>query len=213
MITVACVRTGKKYGVEYVDRLRAGVARHLKYRHRFVCLTDGPDELPGYEVVPISLPGWWGKLSLFEPTWRVGERVLFFDLDCVPIGDLTPLADLRVPFGICDNFARLAGAAWPCAYNSSVMTLGPDWGAHIWEAFSSDADGFIERAGQYGDQKVIEELEPDAVVLQQVLPLGFFLGYRDLPAKPRAAAIVVFAGSKKPHNTKCQWVRDAWMRS
>ena len=42
---VACVRTGKRYGVEYVARLKAGVARHLTMPHRFMCLTDRPRDL------------------------------------------------------------------------------------------------------------------------------------------------------------------------
>ena len=96
---VACVRNGTKYGTDYVYRLRAMVERHLKVPHWFVCLTDRPDELPDVVTVDIKrhgLPGWFAKMALFEPTWRNGQRVIYFDLDTVICGDLKPLAALAV---------------------------------------------------------------------------------------------------------------------
>ena len=88
---VACVRTGQKYGIEYVTRLRSMVARHLPQPHRFVCFTDYPNELPiDMETLPVSpnLPGWWAKFHVFEPTWRAGEHVVYLDLDTIIIGDI-----------------------------------------------------------------------------------------------------------------------------
>lgn len=202
---VSCVRTGDKFGPEYVHRLENAVRRHLPIQYRFVCLTDSDCR---------GLPGWWGKMCLLEPSWRRDERVLYFDLDTVPVGDLSPLAELDVQFGICDNFARLAGNDWPCAYNSSVMTIAPNWGGDVWDAFETDRDGIMARAGRYGDQKAIEELVPDAALLQEHLPTGFFVGYRELSkhaVPPPSCSIVVFAGSHKPHNTNCKWVQKAWI--
>ena len=37
---VLCMKWGDKYGPEYVNRLYAMVARHLRGPFRFVCLTD-----------------------------------------------------------------------------------------------------------------------------------------------------------------------------
>lgn len=213
---VACVRTGQKYGVEYVLRLKSAVVQHLPMPHRFVCITDNPQELPSdIETIQVKngLHGWWGKMQLFEPSWRAGQRVVYFDLDTVPVGDLAPLADLDVPFGICDNFARLAGGDWPCAYNSSVMTISPEFGADMWEWFNKHRQGIMQRYRRTGDQSAIEEWTKDATLLQYALPPGFFIGYRELQKhkmQPPEASIVVFAGSHKPHNTDCAWAREAW---
>ena len=60
-ITFACVKWGTKYGPEYVNKLYAGVMRHLgnmwQPKARFVCFTEDPSDLhPDIEVVPFPVP-------------------------------------------------------------------------------------------------------------------------------------------------------------
>lgn len=190
------------------------LARHLASPHRFVVLTDRPEDLPGYEtiLVPATLPGWWAKMALFEKRWRAGERVLYFDLDTVICGDLAPLADLQIDFGICANFTRAAGhPTWPCRYGSCVMTIGPELGEGAWNEFQASAGDTMERIGGYGDQMAIEELIPEAELLQGLLPKDYFVHYRKLTdVKPEGCALVIFGGSSKPSNCTVPWARDAW---
>jgi hypothetical protein len=212
---VACVRTGTKYGPEYVMRLEAAVARHLRQPYQFVCLTDRPQELPLVTCIDISrhgLDGWWGKMALFEFAAKRRERVVYFDLDTVVVGDLSPLALIGAEFGICGSFTRAAGHLdWPCRYGSCVMTLAPGFGAEIWQAFAAARTDLMMRAGRYGDQWAIELLWPAATILQDCLPEGFFLGYRDLTeARPEGCSLVIFAGRSKPHTCDHQWIVDAW---
>ncbi|MEN6306098.1 MAG: hypothetical protein ABFD96_25455 [Armatimonadia bacterium] len=212
---VACVRTGTKYGPEYVTRLEAGVARHLQREHRFVCLTDRPQDLPGvwtHDIGPTHLKGWWGKMALFDFAARIGERVIYLDLDTVVVGDLTPLADLDCEFAICGSFTRAAGnLKWPCRYGSCIMSFAPGFGAEVWQQFTAAPAHHMVEAGIYGDQMIIERLLPAATILQEVLPPGYFLGYRDLgAAKPGPCALVIFAGNSKPHNCNEDWIRTAW---
>lgn len=72
---MACIRWGRKYGPEYVERLAAGVRRHLQRDHRFVCFTDDPDALSamaGVVAKPLGTAacgewrGWWHKTFLFS---------------------------------------------------------------------------------------------------------------------------------------------------
>lgn len=217
---VACVRTGDKYSVDYVTRLQAAVSRHMPVDYRFVCLTDKPSALASVcETIDISmlyLPGWWGKMALFKPDWRRGEDVVYLDLDTVVIGSLFPLAALTVDFGICANFTRAAGHTdWPCRYGSCVMKIGAGTLIHhVWDMFDYDRGVWMEKFKKTGDQHLIENALPDATLLQEVLPAGFFLGYRDLAshldAPPLGCSLVVFAGSHKPDNSKMPWVRAAW---
>lgn len=217
---VACVRTGGRYPPHYVFRLRDMVAKHLKRSHRFVCFTDRMGDLEGTGVAAVDietlrLKSWWGKMALFARDWREDQRVLYFDLDTVIIGDLAPLADLSLDFGICENFTRLSGnVEWPCSYGSCVMTFGPSFDGELFARFWKDRFALMDRAGKFGDQKTIEELMPDASLLQRHLPAGFFLGYRNLPKHrarpPKNCSVVIFAGGSKPHNCGVNWVKEAW---
>lgn len=73
-MTVACVRWGDKYGVEYVERLALGVRRHLSGRHCFVCFTDDVEALRGMDGVEgrvlgegcLKWTGWWNKAFIFS---------------------------------------------------------------------------------------------------------------------------------------------------
>lgn len=215
IVNVACVCVGKKYAPDYVYRLLKGVARHTTRAHRFMVYTDAPDNFPGLHTVraPDNLPGWWAKMMLFDPSHRLGKTTIYLDLDNVPVGNLNPLFDLRVEFGICENFTRLAGFEWPCKFGSCVMTFAPDFGFDVWRQFCAGRDSFIQTCGHFGDQKAIEMLHPAATTLQDVLPTDFFLHYRKLTDIPRNnAALVIFGGAAKPHNTQWQWVRNEWAR-
>lgn len=215
MITVACVRTGTRYGTEYVYRLKRGVARNLNQPHRFVCLTDRPDELVNVETIDVSgdgLQGWWAKLILLQLAAGSSDRIIYLDLDTVVCGDLSPLAELDVAFGICGNFTRAAGCmTWPCRYGSCVMSFAAGFGKAEWAEFNQRREFYMGQAGYYGDQKAFELLIPAATILQDVLPPGFFLGYRDITEqKPEHCGLVIFAGKSKPHNCTTEWIVDAW---
>jgi hypothetical protein len=211
---VACVRNGTKYSVDYVYKLKAMVERHLGTPHWFVCLTDRPEELQDVMTVNIErhmLPGWFAKMALFEPTWRRGQRVLYFDLDTVICDSLDELAALDVEFGICANFTKRAGFRMLCNYGSCVMTIGANELERVWEEFVDECPRWISAAGPHGDQWIIEKLVPVATLLQDALRPEFFLGYRDLTdTKPPGCSVVIFAGNQKPHNCNEEWIAREW---
>ena len=218
MITVACVRAGKKYGINYVEKLRNMVNRHLKVDHEIICLTDQPDSIPGVTFIQCSfsdLNGWWAKLLLFDPAIRGSNHCIYFDLDTVIVGDITPLSVPLKTFQICQNFTRLSGnKSYPCDFGSCVMVFPEGWGRFVWEAFYRDRKHLMQKC-RYGDQQAIELIIRDAqepvLYLQDMLPPGFFVGRRDFTnEKPKGAAVMVFAGNHKPHNTPHRWLKDAW---
>lgn len=221
-LTVACVRTGTKYDLDYVARLRDGVARHLDRPHRFICLTDqvaAPIDVEPVWIGHLDLQGWWGKMALFSPAVRGAGRCLYLDLDSVIVGDLAPLADWDGDFAICENFTRLAGhATWPCRYGSCAMVFRDGWGQDVWDAFRGDRLRIMVESPK-GDQQAIEHLVPDAALLQRELAArghrGFFLNKRDLARHPECApagaALVVFGGAQRPHNCRVEWVAKHWI--
>lgn len=121
MLTVACVLSQgpkRNYDVTHVLRLEDMVAQHLKQSYRFVCVDDSP------------YPGWWAKVSLFEPR-RFSGRVLYLDLDVDVVGNLDDLADYEAPF------AAISDYEFPLTINSSVMAWDAGYLDHIYNNFSA----------------------------------------------------------------------------
>jgi hypothetical protein len=212
---IACVRTGQVYPFEYVTKLRNMVQRNLiKIDYRMVCLTDQPERCEWVDFIDISameLNGWWGKMALFDMAWRNRSQIIFFDLDTVIVGDVSPLLNVPDEFAILDSPVRLAGGAtYPCKFNSSCMVIGAGRCEFMWKRFDKERRHLIAQHAQYGDQKVIEVLYPDAASLNRLMPKGFFCNYRHLTMHEPEAAVVNFGGSHKPHNCPIPWVQKAW---
>ncbi len=226
MLTFACVLTGDKYPVGDVARLQSMVARNLDRLHEFICLTDrtdiGQPDWPAnvrrVDISGLALPGWWGKMAVFDPVMRGVGRTIYLDLDSVIVGDLAPLAMWADgPFGICENFTRLGGhATWPCRFGSCAMVFAPGWGERVWQDFEADRDE-IMAACPRGDQQAIELLVPGAEFLQDGLPAGFFLHYRDLKTHwahaPPADSVVVLGDDHNPNNNGTPCSRAIWRKA
>lgn len=223
VLTVACVWTGTKYPIDYVKRLFAGVARHLSVPFHLMVIADHRNAVQALDefsdevgVVETRLPGWFAKMELFNTRIRGGDRWLYFDLDTVLIRSIDPLAQADIDFGICANFTRRSGNdRWPCGYGSCCITLAPGYGDHIWRGFLKPAprgrDWMHAAKGNWGDQWVIEQLDPHATLLQDVMPPGFFIGRRELTdTLPDRASVVVFAGNQRPDNSPHRWVAEHW---
>lgn len=96
------------YAPETVYALREMIRRHYTHPHRFVCVTDRPEELPGVETIPLwtdhsqvpspfgtSYPSCYRRLKVFAPDAGqiFGPRLVSIDLDTVIVRDVTPLFD------------------------------------------------------------------------------------------------------------------------
>lgn len=212
-LVVACVRVGDKYSADYVDRLYNGVKRHLNVPFTFVVVGDATYPGRPYTTMTSYYPNWWSKMVLFGKLWRHGRRVIGLDLDTVVCGPLDHLAEIDDPLAICGSFVRAAGHSnWPCAYGSCVMVLNDSLGNDAFAKFLNDPKAVMKKHEQYGDQKFIEEVYPKATILQDVLPDGFFLNYRNLPGTegPGPASLVIFGGKNKPDNCNVKWVKEEW---
>jgi hypothetical protein len=129
---ILCMKWGTKYGPEYVNRLYAMVARHLRGAFQFVCLTDdGRGVRPEVRCLPIpslDLPAGipergWTKLTTFAANLHgLTGTALFLDLDVVIVDDITPFFEQPGEFFIIHDWKR----PWRITGNSSVyrFTLG-----------------------------------------------------------------------------------------
>ena len=126
-VVVVCLKWGKRYNADYVNRLCASARRRMP-KHisaSFVCFTEDPDGIDDYvetRTLPEGFPLWWGKAYLFsEDAGLDGQRVLFLDLDQVIVGPLDALVAYQGPLALLhtDTIAcELASGG----YNSSVIS-------------------------------------------------------------------------------------------
>ena len=218
-LTVVCVKWGKLYGAEYVNKLARGVLRHLGERlvTRFVCFTDDPTGLIA-QVEARPLPerpewqGWWFKACLFSAEAALRGRILYLDLDTVLSGSLVPLAAYN------GGFALLAAADFNAeegntdGYNSSVMLWDAGGGSdaplrQLHDAIAPEVFRCLMRWDHW-----VEMVVPRATLLQRELP-GLCVDYKSACAEsgpPAGAAVVCFPRAPKPHEVEADWVREHW---
>ena len=226
-VNVICMKWGSMYGPEYVNRLRAGVRRHLHRPHRFVCFTDTAEGLdPGIEAMPIpslGLPAGhndrrWQKLSVFgRELADLRGSTLFLDLDLVVVDALDPFFELPGSFRIIrdadlfrsklrrklnperDRFLRMIG-------NSSVFRFGIGEHAYILDTFVADPDAATRRylmSQQFQSAQLAEHGELEywpkgwCVSFKNDCIPRFPRNYFADPQLPTGARIVVFAGRLK----------------
>lgn len=201
MLNVVAVQVGNYCGrgAEYAQRLFDGFARHLpQTEYKFFCLTDDPKTLPP-RVEPIEpdpgLNGWWNKLSLFKPGVLPKGRVLFSDLDAMPIGDLTAIASYQGPFAAIRDFYNHVHL------QSALMAWEAGTMGHIWEGWNNEGRPQTDPGG---DQVVIERWQGKADYWQDILP-GQVMGFKDcrrLGGIPSCARMICFHGRPRPHEIK-----------
>lgn len=198
---VACVKTGSKYGPEYVNKLASMVRRHTTIPYDFICLTDDKAGLTVKTLpIPSWPPGWWAKLYIFGHPVLFNERVLFIDLDTVIVDNIDALLNYRGDFCIIQDW-------WANCYNSSVMSKGPGYGHHIVSRWNENIMNQM-----HGDQDWITKQVGEVDTWNWVAP-GLIGSYKadDLAEDPRKFSLVCFHGDPKPHVFTEGWVRDNWI--
>jgi hypothetical protein len=137
-VNVLCIKWGKKYGPEYVNKLHSMVRRHLHRPFRFVCLTDdGAGIDPAIEVKPIPMVGFdefdqrkpwtfghgWLKLTSFaNPLYDLQGRTLFLDLDIVILDSLDPFFDQQGEFIVIKEWDKKDGTGNTSCYLYTIGT-------------------------------------------------------------------------------------------
>jgi hypothetical protein len=218
MLTVVTWLWGTKYPPEYVYRLRAGVKRHLKTPHRFVCVTNRKVDC---ETIPLEDPqllpvrdGCYVRLRMFDPEWqeRHGiERIVCLDLDLICVGTLDPLFDGPEPFLILHG-----GHFNPCPFNGSVQMITRGACPEIWSRFNveeAEKAAVIEGKWRGSDQTWIAHVAPDAPGWTYEDGIYGFRkpGWPRSNELPKNARIVAFPGGKDPSKfTGYRWLRENW---
>lgn len=213
---ILCMKWGTKYGPEYVNRLYAMVARHLRGPFRFVCLTDQVDgirsEVQCLPIPDLALPEGlpergWKKLTTFSP--ELGDlhglrgTALFLDLDVVIVDDITPFFEVPGRFVIIHDWKR----PWRVTGNSSVYRF--ELGAHADVLAKFRAEHAAMRAQFRNEQAYLSDVLHQQGVLSywdaawcasykyHCIP-GWPTSYWRDPVIPPGARIVIFHGVMNP---------------
>ncbi len=209
-VTVACVlKTGGDFKAEHVRLLQIQVQEHLKAPHRFLCLTDDPGvTFCDTEPLTQGWDGWWSKIELFR-TGVVDHKglTLYFDLDTVITGDLSPLAEYPHDFSMLARFRDDSRCA------SGVMA----WrGLHryVYDTFRRRPHRFMREYDEpkQQDQAYIEDqvlakfqFRPD--IIQNIVKVQSYknhIGPGNTPAED--TAVVCFHGQPRPWDVSEPWI-------
>lgn len=209
---VVCVKWGKKYGPDYVNKLYRGVLKFLtEVPFDFTCFTENPEGLEeGILVIPLAenWTGWWGKATLFSEIGIEG-RMLYIDLDTVITGSLNDLARYS------GNFAVMGTADLECekakdGYNTSIIAWNSEFGKEIYtvlKMYYNQTLKFICRFDFWTEMMV-----KNADTVQELFP-GQFLDYLTYCKNevPQGCRMVCFPREPKPHDFTSDWIKELWI--
>lgn len=217
-VNVLCIKWGKKYGPEYVNKLHNMVGRNLKRPFRFVCLTDDAAGIdPQIEVKPIPAIGFdefdqrkpwtfahgWLKLTSFaSPLYDLQGRTLFLDLDIVILDSLDPFFEQKGEFIVIREWDKSDGTGNTSAY---IYTIGAHTDAldhlkHNYPASIADVrneqefiTGYLSRQGKlsYWPEAWCRSFK------RHCLRRGL-MGWFAPPVIPPGARIIAFHGKPNP---------------
>ena len=222
-VNVLCLKWGRYYSVDYVNRLYANVRAHLKRPFRFVCVTDRTDGVdPHIDCAPMppdpglrfhKWPNVHAKPMLFKKGYAGLEGpTLFLDIDLLVIGELDKFFDYRPgDFCIIHNWVELRKRLFrklPDIGNSSCFRFdaGTDVSNGVYECFMRDKgnpelDYYFRHGSQKFQTRAMKEVGtvswwPDEWVAsfkRTCIPVFPFNLFMT-PRRPKTASIVAFHG-------------------
>ena len=152
------------FGPETVNTLARMVRRHYRTDVRVVCVTDEPEGIDtSVEIIPAwndfahvpsphgeKQPSCYRRLRAFHPDVGqvFGERFVSMDLDCVIVGDMTPLWERDEDFVIWGDTGPRT------LYNGSMFLMTAGARPQVWERFNPESSPMTSKsAGFWGSDQ------------------------------------------------------------
>jgi len=210
-LNLVVFKWGKKYGPEYVDRLKAGLERHLKQEFKFCVIAPQEEDEPLTKI-----PGCFARLRAFSPEWQerhgLSGRIVCIDLDVVITGSLDVLFDRPEPFVILSG----ANSSNPCPVNGSLWMLRSGYRPDVWSDFSIARSYEVKFDSFPDDQAWFWAKMPDFASWACGPKSGVYAFQKPQwpkgDALPADARLVAFPGWRDPFRfTHLDWVRKHWI--
>lgn len=203
---------GDKYTNGYVDKLQAGLVRHMKQEYQFRVFMPDPDDMPLTEI-----PGCFARLRMFDLAWqdrqglKASDQLVCLDLDNIITRSLDTLFVRSEPFVILQG----ANSMNPCPFNGSVMMLRAGSHPEVWSDFSLEAASKMPFFEFPDDQGWLHHKLPNAAGWQCGPRSGIYAyGKRHWPPGsnlPKDAKMVAFFGRRDPSQyLHVPWVKAHW---
>ena len=211
--TILCMKWGKKYGSDYVNRLYSMVQRNLEGDFRMVCLTDSfvgiRKEVDCFPIPDLKLDfngpeRGWKKLSVFsEKLYDIRGVTLFLDLDVVIKGDLGPFFDFPGEFLIIHDWMR----PWRVTGNSSVFRFDCGTLPEVLSHFQLHTEKIKE---QFRNEQAYLSAKVHALGKLKYWPSSWCVSWKyhcipsfpfnfwQIPKAPLSAKVLVFHGVVNP---------------
>jgi hypothetical protein len=240
MIKYFLVWTGTKFHPKYIQVIANKLHKSTLQEHSFVIFTDKPHEevlmtlsmissnlIETYNVSEYELDGYFNKLLMFKYLEESdsGFDALYFDLDVIILlGSMDHLIQkLRenvgeYSFGVLRNFQHEICENPPALYQSSMLYFGADYAGDVWYEFNKKRQYYLTKHKPigYGDQTIIEEIDPEGVIIQDFLDRPDRIVSFKIPRKrwnlTEGIWIVIFHGvpSIAEASKGSEWIRHNW---
>lgn len=216
---IICMKWGKKYGAEYVNRLYNMVKRHCTLDFIMVCLTDDSTGIDSaircYPIPELNLPAnlperGWKKLTTFKPQlYDLKGTALFLDIDIVIVDNIDCFFTHKAQHDDSVMIIRDWKKPWRMVGNSSVyrFKVGQNTYPNLLSYFEQNFEtirGQVRHEQaflsnylrehhhlEYWDSSWCVSFKYQCV---QKFPLSFFKA----PTIPHGAKIVIFHGEVNP---------------
>lgn len=198
MVTVACLLWGywgDGHGIEYVHKLRDRIYDHMTVPHDFVCFSDR--DIPGVKTIRFQPKFRWNlnKMILYRPDNGLKGRVLAFDLDIVPMGNLDDFAAYDGRFAVCESFnPQMKGLA-----GGSIMGFEAGTLPFLWDDLESCSGKWTDRTG--GSERLYYRTQIKNCDFWQDLMPGQIASFKRhcQDGIPHDTRILCFHGKPRPH--------------
>jgi hypothetical protein len=189
------LKSGGEYNASHVLSLKNGIEKNTKVPISFICLSD--TSIDGVKTIPLTddLKGWWSKLELFKQS----GPAIYFDLDTIIVGDLTPLIEVARNNHFCILRDIYLGEKSPMSMGSGVMT----WNSNMKRLYNVFKNAPEKHMSLFrGDQNFIQHVIDKSTVkfFQDIMP-GFFSSFKaHVRGKgiPTGTGVIVFHGPPRP---------------
>ena len=233
-VDCACVIHSSGYDWIYVERLYNMLCRSLSAQVRMHVYTEHDRSVPPHMIKHCleEWPGiagpkksWWYKMQLFNPEHHSGN-LLYFDLDCVIVRDVTWITNLpSEKFWTIKDFRYLQNIK-TAGINSSVMWWNVGRFGYVWEKFKTlnltatvkqyhgDQD-YLNVAIDYNDRRYFDPKLIESY-RWQARDGGYDFAQRRAK-QPGSGTVItgdttvlVFHGHPKPHEVTDPLIQQLW---
>jgi len=227
-LNIVCWFWGKKYSLDYVRKLAAGLKRNIKQPYRFAVISEGGQEkvdgaeawvMKHPELIPSDVwPNVGGvRMQLFDTAWQEelgiikGNRIVSMDIDTVVTGQLDVLFNRPEPFTILQGI----NTTNPNPFNGSLWTVQAGYRPDAWTDFTLEAFAKLSHhQAKPSEQDWMFHKFPDAAAWG---PQDGVYGFKKRGwvggmegALPDNAVLVTFPGRDPAKYVEVPWIKKYW---